>query len=225
MVSHLRNMTFGLVSQWCTYVLALVYRIVPVSHLTFILILMALRTFLWWFMGPLEVGRHRSWQLPPINWERKIVSKRWQLFYASWEPHPILPTFDILWGPSVNRYIPVYTVHFFAFHQFNIQTFLQLSFVYQEDPTEIPGDYKGIAGYFASLLHKARAEKPIYIFLDAVDQLSPEDGASGMSWLPLSLPPNVKIVLSTSSEVQYCCYPVLQSLLAKQQRNFVEVSY
>ena len=106
-----------------------------------------------------------------------------------------------------------------------MQTFLQLSFVYQEDPAEIPGDYKGTAGHFASLLHKARAEKPIYIFLDAVDQLSPEDGASGMSWLPLSLPPNVKIVLSTSSEVQYCCYPVLQSLLAKQRENFVEVSY
>ena len=97
--------------------------------------------------------------------------------------------------------------------------------MYQEDPGEIPGDYKGITGHFASLLHKGRAEKPIYIFLDAVDQLSPEDGASGMSWLPLSLPPNVKIVLSTSSEVQYRCYPVLQSLLAKQQEHFVEVRH
>lgn len=89
---------------------------------------------------------------------------------------------------------------------------------------KIPGDYKGVADHFASLLHNATVEKPIYIFLDAVDQLFPDDGASGMSWLPISLPPNVKITLSTSSEVQYRCYPVLQSLLAKQQKSFVEVS-
>lgn len=105
MVSQLRNMTFGLVNQWCTYILVLDYRIVPVSHLAFILTLMVLPTFLWWFMGPLEVGRHLLWQLLPINWEREIVSKRWQLFYASWAPHLILPTFDILWGASVNRSI------------------------------------------------------------------------------------------------------------------------
>ena len=73
------------------------------------------------------------------------------------------------------------------------------------------------------LLHKATAEKPLYLFLDAVDQLSPEDGALGMSWLPLVLPAHVKIILSTSSEVQYRCYPVLQSLLSKHQENFVQV--
>ena len=101
---------------------------------------------------------------------------------------------------------------------------LQISFVYREDPMKIPGDYKGVADHFASLLHNATVEKPIYIFLDAVDQLFPDDGASGMSWLPISLPPNVKITLSTSSDVQYRCYPVLQSLLAKQQKSFVEVS-
>ena len=74
------------------------------------------------------------------------------------------------------------------------------------------------------LLRKATEEKPLYLFLDAVDQLSPEDGALGMSWLPLVLPSHVKIVLSTSSEVQYRCYPVLQSLLSKHQENFVQVS-
>lgn len=87
----------------------------------------------------------------------------------------------------------------------------------------IPGNYKRIADHFEALLHKATAERPLYVFLDAVDQLSPDDGASGMSWLPVSLPAHVKIVLSTSSEVHYRCYPVLQSLLYKYQENFIEV--
>lgn len=96
--------------------------------------------------------------------------------------------------------------------------------MYKEDVSLIPGDYKEIAEYFKFLLHKATAEKPLYIFLDAVDQLSPEDGALGMSWLPLDLPPHVKVVLSTSSEVQYHCLPVLQSMLSKDQDNLIEVS-
>ena len=99
----------------------------------------------------------------------------------------------------------------------------QITFAFKVDNAVLPGDYKCIAEEFEFLLHKATEEKPIYIFLDAVDQLSPEDGASGMSWLPLDLPPNVKVVLSTSSEVQYRCYPVLQSILSKHKENFVEV--
>lgn len=97
--------------------------------------------------------------------------------------------------------------------------------MYTVKHSTIPGDYKGIAGHFEVLLQRAVEGKPLFIFLDGVDQLSPEDGASGMSWLPLSLPAHVKIVLSTSSEVHYRCFPVLQSLLSRHQENFVEVMY
>ena len=88
----------------------------------------------------------------------------------------------------------------------------------------IPGHYKAITKHFESLLTKATKEKPVYIFLDGVDQLSPDDGATGMSWLPLSLPANVKIVISTSSEVKYRCFPVLQSLMSDSQQNFIKVA-
>ena len=96
--------------------------------------------------------------------------------------------------------------------------------MYDDDEVVISGDYQGVSSHFAKYLHSARPDLPLFLFLDAVDQLAPEDGAYGMSWLPLSLPPHVKLVLSTSSEVEYRCFPVLQSLLAKHPGNFVQVT-
>ena len=95
--------------------------------------------------------------------------------------------------------------------------------VYDAGDAAIPGDYQGVSNLFTRSLHSATADTPLYIFLDAVDQLSPEDGASGMSWLPLTLPLHVKLVLSTSSEVEYRCFPVLQSLLTKHAGSMVQV--
>ena len=100
---------------------------------------------------------------------------------------------------------------------------MQITEVYDMEGDVIPGDYQGVAAYFTRSLNSASADKPLYLFLDAVDQLSPEDGASGMSWLPLTLPPHVKLVLSTSSEVEYRCFPVLQSLMAKHTGGLVQV--
>lgn len=93
----------------------------------------------------------------------------------------------------------------------------------EEDESAIPCDYQGVASYFVQLLERATTDKPLYLFLDGVDQLLPEDGASGMSWLPLTLPLHVKLILSTSSEVEYRCFPVLKSLLAKYPNNLVQV--
>lgn len=102
--------------------------------------------------------------------------------------------------------------------------FLQIRALYDMEDIIIPGDYHGLTSYFNRCLHSASEDKPLYIFLDAVDQLSQEDGASGMSWLPLTLPPHVKLVLSTSSEVEYRCFPVLQSLLSKHDGSLIQVS-
>ena len=99
----------------------------------------------------------------------------------------------------------------------------QISTVFSTDLSDVPGDYKSLTKHFEILLSKATKDSPLFLFLDGVDQLSPDDGALGMSWLPLSLPPNVKVVLSTSSEVQYRCYPMLQSLMSDRQHNFVMV--
>ncbi len=109
---------------------------------------------------------------------------------------------------------------------FTIQTilFIQLSLVLKKDLSLIPGVFSSLVTYFKELLHCGSPDRHVYIMLDGVDHLSPEDGAYGMAWLPSTLPPHVKVVLSTSSEVKYHCYPVLRSLLANHEQNLLQVS-
>ena len=47
-------------------------------------------------------------------------------------------------------------------------------------------------------------------FLDSIDQLSPDDGAHLMKWLPKKLPKNVKIVISTLPDAKYLILPTLK---------------
>ena len=94
----------------------------------------------------------------------------------------------------------------------------QIAAVYKLS-AKAPTDFRSLASHFSSLITQAPF---LYIFIDGVDQLSPDDGALGLSWLPLQLPPRVKMVVSTSSEIEYGCYPVLRSLI-KEDDSFVQV--
>jgi len=58
------------------------------------------------------------------------------------------------------------------------------------------GDLHELLGRFGELLALAGPERPIWLFLDAVDQLTPEHGAHDLAWLPDPLPPHVRVVLS-----------------------------
>ena len=86
-------------------------------------------------------------------------------------------------------------------------------------PAKTPTDFRSLASHFSRLITQAPF---LYIFIDGVDQLNPDDGALGLSWLPLQLPPHVKVVVSTLSEIEYSCYPVLRSLI-KEDDSFVQV--
>ena len=86
----------------------------------------------------------------------------------------------------------------------------------------IPSDCKPLELHLSYLLTLASKDKPLYVMLDGVDHLDPTDGALGLSWLPLQLPPHVKVIVSTSSEAEYRCYPVLRSLIS-DEACFVKV--
>ncbi|XP_065054750.1 NACHT domain- and WD repeat-containing protein 1-like isoform X2 [Rhopilema esculentum] len=60
------------------------------------------------------------------------------------------------------------------------------------------------------------AETPLVIILDSLDQLSPEDGAFQLSWLPMKLPPWAKMVVSTISQDKYDCLKNLKALITEQ---------
>lgn len=73
----------------------------------------------------------------------------------------------------------------------------QVAREYGGDESAIPTDYKDLAVEFGKQLEKATAERPLILFLDALDQLGAMDAARGLSWLPSRLPENVRLVVSS----------------------------
>ncbi|MCG7852082.1 MAG: DUF4062 domain-containing protein [Methanosarcinaceae archaeon] len=82
---------------------------------------------------------------------------------------------------------------------------------YAQDEFEVPEEFNKLVQAFKERLTLAASEKPLLIFLDALDQLSQTESAHNLNWLPSELLPNVKIVVSTLPEP----YPCLNTLKAK----------
>lgn len=64
---------------------------------------------------------------------------------------------------------------------------------------ETPSDYRELVEEFPKRLALATEEQPLFLFLDALDQLSEGDNARNLIWLPAELPPHVRLVVSTST--------------------------
>ena len=80
-----------------------------------------------------------------------------------------------------------------------------------KDEKDIPADYRELSAELPRQLARATRERPLVIFLDALDQLSAADGARGLSWLPRELPEHVRIIVSTATSPAVC----LEALKAK----------
>ena len=63
-----------------------------------------------------------------------------------------------------------------------------------------PGDYRELVQELPKRLALATAEKPLVVFLDGLDQLADADYARNLVWLPVDLPPHVRLVVSASTE-------------------------
>lgn len=61
---------------------------------------------------------------------------------------------------------------------------------------EIPDGYDKLRETFPKFLEQAAATRPVWILIDAVNQLDPAFDAREMRWLPDTLPPNARVVLS-----------------------------
>lgn len=67
--------------------------------------------------------------------------------------------------------------------------------------SQLPTDYRELQLEFEEQLNTATAEKPIILFLDALDQLADTDNGLSLSWLLLyNFPDHVKIILSCLSD-------------------------
>lgn len=61
----------------------------------------------------------------------------------------------------------------------------------------LPQEYRELVREFSGLLPLATREKPLFLFLDALDQLSEADNPLSLDWFPPQLPPQVHLVVST----------------------------
>ena len=64
--------------------------------------------------------------------------------------------------------------------------------------SEAPVDIERLTVAFHEELARATAERPLFIFLDALDQLARENGALECYWLPSVPNPHVRMILSTA---------------------------
>ncbi|MGO4882317.1 MAG: AAA family ATPase [Bryobacteraceae bacterium] len=67
--------------------------------------------------------------------------------------------------------------------------------------SELPTDFNGVARAFRDRLGLAKPERPLVIFIDALDQLGEDDPARSLDWLAGILPAHCRLVLSTTDLV------------------------
>eukprot|EP00736_Rhodelphis_marinus_P001616 Rmarinus@m.862 len=85
----------------------------------------------------------------------------------------------------------------------------------------LPAHYKVIVRIFQTqVLSLASAQKPLYLFLDSLDNLNDENDGRSLVWLPSILPPHVKVVVSTLPDVGGCMKALQERL---PPSNFCEV--
>jgi hypothetical protein len=72
----------------------------------------------------------------------------------------------------------------------------QITRAYGADASTVPTEYNDLAVEFGKRLELATADRPLVVFLDALDQLGPADPARALSWLPSVLPEHVRLVVS-----------------------------
>lgn len=63
-------------------------------------------------------------------------------------------------------------------------------------------DVYGLSVIFRKSLQLATTEKPLILFLDALDQLADNDNAKQLSWLPEELPDHAKVIVSALPELE-----------------------
>lgn len=98
----------------------------------------------------------------------------------------------------------------------------QLTCLYDQPEDEyIPDELSPLVQHFKKLLCCATEEKPLVLILDSLDQLSGADGAHQLTWLPTTLPSNVRLIVSTLPDY----FGILETLqiMIENAENYIPV--
>jgi len=72
----------------------------------------------------------------------------------------------------------------------------QISCRYGADESTVPASYRELVEEFPKRLALATAQRPLVLFLDALDQLSDVEQGRSLIWLPADLPEHVRLIVS-----------------------------
>ncbi|KAJ3137431.1 hypothetical protein HK100_000644 [Physocladia obscura] len=76
-----------------------------------------------------------------------------------------------------------------------------------------PITYEGLKAGFEVALKLADDNRPLFVVLDALDELSIEDDARTLEWLPKIIPPYVKIIISTApTSLKHSTFSIINTL-------------
>ncbi|XP_066556173.1 NACHT and WD repeat domain-containing protein 2 [Amia ocellicauda] len=122
---------------------------------------------------------------------------------------------------------PVIVVHFIKGDNDTLKQLLssvcqQVAVSYGQPLLCIPKDISQLKEDFLNLLSAPSEERPLVLILDGLDQISEAYKSQSIWWLPRSLPPNVKFLISTAPRK----FGILQALKAlyTDQSQFVELA-
>lgn len=86
----------------------------------------------------------------------------------------------------------------------------EISRRYGKNDADVPTDYRELVPELGKRMQLASADRPLILFLDSLDQLSPSQDARNLIWLPSELPEHVSVIASTREE------DTLKALRSKQ---------
>jgi len=67
-----------------------------------------------------------------------------------------------------------------------------------DQPGNALAEYSELAATFSERIRLSKPERPVLLFIDALDHLGADDPAAAMNWVPRELPPHCKIIVSTT---------------------------
>ena len=99
---------------------------------------------------------------------------------------------------------------------------VQLATIDGQDITNIPTEFKEMLNYFYQLIKTYPEDKNLVIFLDSLDQLTADDQAHFMYWLPKELPDNVRLLVSVLPD-KHNILNTLRNEVVSHEDNFEEI--
>jgi len=89
-------------------------------------------------------------------------------------------------------------------------------------PADIPNDFNDLIKEFHGLINGFPRDCQLVLLLDSIHRLKPDYNAHQLQWLPTSLPPNVKLIISSLPHA-HGIFTRIKTEIIRNHQNFLEL--